>query len=74
MSATEEAQPAHRNFLSIVNFINHVIVLLVTGYLIYLAGWELTTTSLHVGLCTVGVSYQKFKRFYAVSFANSKTK
>ncbi|XP_011301193.1 uncharacterized protein [Fopius arisanus] len=34
--------------------VNHVIVLSVTGYVLYLAGWELNVTSLHVGLCTVG--------------------
>ncbi|XP_063976478.1 uncharacterized protein LOC135162200 [Diachasmimorpha longicaudata] len=54
MAATEEAQSIGKKILSIVNFVNHVIVLSVTGFILYLAGWELNVTSVHAGLCTVG--------------------
>lgn len=42
--------------LVLCNVINHVLVLLTTGYLAYLSRDLSNTTNLHVLLCTIGVS------------------
>lgn len=44
--------------LTIINTINHILILLVTGYLLYLSGLKLEVLNVHVGLCVVGVSIE----------------
>ena len=45
-----------RIFLTTINSVNHVLILFVTGYILYL-GWDLSkNTNLHAVLCTIGVS------------------
>ncbi|XP_058800994.1 uncharacterized protein LOC131669842 [Phymastichus coffea] len=43
-----------RTLFTLVNAINHVLVLLTTGYLVYLARDLSISTNLHVVLCTIG--------------------
>ncbi|XP_034946983.1 uncharacterized protein [Chelonus insularis] len=40
--------------LTIINFVNQCIILIITSYVLYLSGAALTTVNVHAGLCTVG--------------------
>lgn len=42
--------------LSLVNFVNHIMIGFLTVYIIYLGRDLMNNTNLHAVLCTVGVS------------------
>lgn len=47
---------AQRIFVSAMDTINHILIVLVTFYIVYHAAKEYSVTSVHVILCTISVS------------------
>lgn len=47
---------AQRIFISAMDTINHILIVLVTLYIVYHAAKKYSVTNVHVILCTIGVS------------------
>ncbi|XP_043284834.1 uncharacterized protein [Venturia canescens] len=49
-----ESRSIWKSLLTLVELTNHALIFLVTGYVLYLAGKQLSVTNAHAGLLTVG--------------------